>query len=227
MFVGSEFNYSQELVIHEPTYKNVSTFLDYYEVTAVNKQIFNFSEREKAYGHLCLPQNTTLPINASVVISQPQDAGSYPGGTFFVVNATISKLISENASLYYNYKNSTAPLNISSTNYTYGSVEIPAYKLTAVEPKYSYAAPGQSQSYVIVKITFMIDSSNGIVLFESQNLTYAETTYYDTYFTIQGTNFQMVGSPHSTTHNWLGTVIGISILAAIFLIALVARSRGR
>jgi len=169
LFVGSEFNYSQRMVMKQPAYNNETLFFDYFEVTFLDTQIFNFSERSRVYGHLGLPKNGTLPLSASVVISQKSDTGSYPGGTFFVVNGTILKQIAYNASLFYNYKNSTAPLNISVTNYTLGSLEIPSYKLSAIEPTYTYASPSDSTNHVRVIITLVVDASNGMVLYENEN----------------------------------------------------------
>lgn len=227
MFAGSEFNYSQRTVIREPTYDNVTVFVDYFEVTSVSGQQFNFTITEKNYNHLGLPQNRTLPVNASIVVSKTNVTGSFPGNSFFVVNGTILKQISRNATLYFNYKNATAPLNISSANYSYGSMEIPSYRLTALEPRYTYAAPGQSQSYVYVNITLLVDASNGIVLYENENQSYAETTSYDTVYTIEGANFQMIYSGQTTHYDWTSIIIGASILAVVFVLGYVVRTRRR
>lgn len=226
MFTGSEFNYSQKMVIREPSYDNVSKAIYYFEITNVGNQAFNFSEREKYYRNEGPLQNSTLPINASIILSRVKETGSYPGGSFFVVNSTVLNLISENASLFFNYKNASAPLNVSKIVYSYESQKIPSYKLSAIEPKYTYAASGQSQSYVIVGITLVIDSSNGIVLYENENQSYAEAVYYDTIFSIDGTNFQLVNITHSSHSDLPAIITAISVLVAISLIIYATR-RGR
>ncbi len=227
LYVGSELNYSQKLVIKEPSYDNVSKSTDYFEIITVSPKLFNFSERQKYYGHLGPPQNKSLPINSSVVISQSQKTGSYPGSSFFVVNGTILKMISKNSSLYFNYKNAKAPLNISSTNYSFNSQEIPSYRLSAREPLYRYASTDQSQSYVIVNITLFVDSSNGIVLYENENQSYAEGVYYDTIHSIEGSNFLMINSGQTSQYNWASTIVGVSILAVVFVLGFILRSRRR
>ena len=223
LFVGAEFNYSEKMIVKQPSYNNNSLYFDYFEVTSLGKQIFNFSERSKVYGHLGLPQNGTLPLNASVVISQKGDTGSYPGGSFFVVNGSILKQIAVNASLYYNYKNSTAPLNISMTNYTLGSMEIPSYRLSAIEPTYTFASPSDSTNHVRVIITLVVDASNGIVLYENENQTYPETFFIDTIFTIQNSNFQMTVTTHTSQYNLTWIVLTIVILAGLSVLIYATR----
>jgi hypothetical protein len=227
MFVGSELNYSQKTVIKEPAYNNVTVLSDYFEITSVSNQQFNFTVREKNHSGFGPPQNRTLPINASIVVSKMVEIGSFPGYSFFVVNDSILRSISEGSTLYFNSKNASAPLNISRGSYSYGSTEIPSYVLTASEPRYSYASPDQSQSYVYINITITIDASNGIVLYENENQSYAEMTSYNTIYTIEGTNFPMVYSYQTSQFDWTSTIIGVSILAVVFALGYVVRSRRR
>lgn len=226
LFVGSEFNYSEGMVIKEPSYNNKSVYYDYFEIMAVGDQSFNYSERTKAYGHLGPQQNRTLPTDASVVISRSNEGGSYPGGTFLLVNRTILAMIAANATLYYNYKNATAPLNISATNYSFAGEEIPAYELKAAEPTYTYASSG-SQIYVQVNITLVIDASNGLVLYENEEQSYAEGVHYFTRFTIQGSNFQLISVRQSPEYNLTYFLILVLVFGGISALIYFTRYRGR